>query len=118
MPNPTDCLLFVYGSLKHGRANHRRLRAAEYLSLSRTAPCYALRVIDGYPALVAGSRAIGGELYRIRADALPALDEFEGAGYVRKEIELEGREQALAYLARVPGAGVPHPGDEWPMLSV
>ena len=115
--DPTDRLLFVYGSLKRGRANHRRLHAAEYLSLSRTAPCFALRVIDGYPALVAGSRAIAGELYRVAAGALPALDEFEGSGYVRQEIELEGHELSLAYLARVPGAGVPYPGDVWPMHS-
>jgi len=111
----TSCLLFVYGSLKRGRANHSELQAAEYVATVRTAPRFALRVIDGYPALVPGSRAILGELYRIRSSALPALDEFEGPGYVRQEIELEGAVLALSYWARVPGTGVPYPGDEWPM---
>jgi gamma-glutamylcyclotransferase (GGCT)/AIG2-like uncharacterized protein YtfP len=108
-------VLFVYGSLKRGRANHDQLHAAEYLALVRTAPRFGLRVVDGYPALVPGSCAIVGELYRIPVAALPALDEFEGSGYVRREIELEGGELALAYLSRLPDAGAPHVGVEWPM---
>lgn len=111
----TRCLLFVYGSLKRGRANHHELGAAQYLAEARTAPCFGLRIIAGYPALVPGSRAIAGELYGISVAALPLLDQFEGNGYVRQEIELAGRERALAYLARVPDAGAPYPGDEWPM---
>ena len=105
-------LLFVYGSLKRGRANHGELRAAEFLTTVRTAPCFALRVVHGYPALVHGSRAIVGELYRIAASALPALDDFEGEGYVRAEIALETGERALAYLGSAPGAGAAFPADE------
>ena len=107
-------LLFVYGSLKRGRANHHQLQAAEYVATARTAPCFALRVVHGYPALVPGSQAIVGESYRIATAALLALDEFEGHDYVRREIELDGGERALAYLSRVPHAGDPYPGDEWP----
>jgi gamma-glutamylaminecyclotransferase len=113
----TSCLLFVYGSLKRGRANHGELSAAQYLAQARTAPRFALRIIHGYPALVPGSLAITGELYQIARSALPALDEFEGSGYVRQPIELASGEQAIAYLARVPDAGVPYPGDEWPALG-
>ncbi|HEY0464601.1 MAG TPA: gamma-glutamylcyclotransferase family protein [Polyangiaceae bacterium] len=109
-----SCLLFVYGSLKRGRANHQQLQAAEYLSPARTAPCFALRVVHGYPTLVPGSLPILGELYRIPAALLVALDEFEGAEYVRREIELDDGARALAYLSRVPQAGIPYPGDEWP----
>jgi gamma-glutamylaminecyclotransferase len=111
------CLLFVYGSLKRGRANHRQLQAAQYLAPARTAARFGLRVIDGYPALVPGSRAIVGELYRIAAALLPELDEFEGPGYVRQQIDLDGGERALAYLARIPDAGAPYPGDEWAMAD-
>jgi gamma-glutamylcyclotransferase (GGCT)/AIG2-like uncharacterized protein YtfP len=110
-----NCLLFVYGSLKRGRTHERELHAATYLGVAHTAPRFALRVIDGYPALVPGSRTIVGELYRVRASALAALDEFEGPGYVRQEIELEGGQRAFAYLSNVPQAGAPYPGDEWPM---
>lgn len=106
-------LLFVYGSLKRGQANHEQLRSAEYLSRARTAACFALRVIEGYPALVPGTRAIEGELYRIGASALHLLDEFEGPGYVRREVELDGNQRALAYLAVAPDAGATYSGDDW-----
>ena len=113
-----SCLLFVYGSLKRGRSNHHELGAAEFVAAAHTAPCFALRVISGYPALVPGASAIFGELYRIAEGALPALDEFEGPAYVREAIELGGGERAQAYLARVPGAGVPYLADEWPTEGV
>lgn len=107
------CLLFVYGSLKRGRANHHELQAAEYVADARTSPNFALRVIAGYPALVPGSLSIRGELFRITVSALPALDEFEGTTYLRREIELGRGERALAYLARSSAAGEPYLGDEW-----
>ena len=116
--DPEGCLLFVYGSLKRGQANHRELGAGGFVAMTRTAPHFALRVISGYPALVPGSGAILGELYRLPVSALPGLDEFEGPAYVRQEIELSGGERALAYLARVSEAGVPYFGDEWPLAEV
>jgi len=112
--DPASCLLFVYGSLKRGRANHQQLHSATFLAAAHTTPRFALRVIDGYPALVPGSRAIVGELYRIAVSALAALDEFEGPGYVRQQIEVGGCERAFAYLSSVPNAGAPYPRDEWP----
>lgn len=107
-------LLFVYGSLKRGQSNCEQLRSAEFVAEARTAPRFALRVVDGYPVLVPGTRSIAGELYRIAPRALPALDEFEGQGYARREIELANAGRALAYLATVADAGNPHPADEWP----
>jgi gamma-glutamylcyclotransferase (GGCT)/AIG2-like uncharacterized protein YtfP len=107
-------LLFVYGSLKRGHANHAALGRAVFVVVARTLPQFALRMIEGYPALVPGQRAVRGELYRIETADLSALDEFEGAGYGRQEIELEGGTRALSYLAVLPHAGVPHPADEWP----
>lgn len=105
--------LFVYGSLKRGQANHRELGRAELIGEVRTAPAFALRSIDGYPALVPGRRAIAGELYLV-SDFAP-LDEFEGDGYVRREIELSDGERAAAYLAADPSAGIALDGDVWPM---
>ena len=109
-----SCLLFVYGSLKRGLANHQELHLAEYVSTALTAPYFALRVSDGYPALVTGSRAIVGELYRIPESSLSGLDEFEGDRYIRREIELANGLRALAYLSRGKDDGEPYPGEEWP----
>lgn len=107
-------LLFVYGSLKRGQANHAQLGRAVFVAVARTLPHFALRMIDGYPALVPGRRAVWGELYRIETYDLSDLDEFEGAAYRRRAIELEGGTDALAYLAVASNAGDPHPADEWP----
>ena len=107
-------LLFVYGSLKRGQANHAELGRALFVGAARTQPAFALRVIDGYPALVPGQRAVHGELYRIAMPDLSHLDEFEGDGYRREELELEAGVRALGYVATRPSAGVPHPADEWP----
>jgi gamma-glutamylcyclotransferase (GGCT)/AIG2-like uncharacterized protein YtfP len=112
-----QCLLFVYGSLKRGQANHRELSAARFVATVRTAPTFALQDIAGYPALVPGARAIIGELYELPRQCLPGLDEFEGEGYRRETIELAGGIAALAYIAREPGLGTPLALDEWPALG-
>jgi gamma-glutamylcyclotransferase (GGCT)/AIG2-like uncharacterized protein YtfP len=111
--SPT-CLLFVYGSLKRGQANHRELGGARFVRAARTTAAFALREIAGYPALVSGQRAITGELYEVSTASLSELDEFEGDGYDRSEIELGCGARAIAYLARAPAAGVPLDLDEWP----
>jgi len=110
-----SCLLFVYGSLKRGQANHGELVAARFVAPARTAPRFALRMIDGYPALVAGDRSIVGELYQLSPAALAELDDFEGDGYRRTEVELEGGARAVSYLSRHPSAGAPFAADEWAM---
>jgi gamma-glutamylcyclotransferase (GGCT)/AIG2-like uncharacterized protein YtfP len=110
----SEHLLFVYGSLKRRQANHVQLGSGVFVGPARTQPAFALRMINGYPALVPGLRAVSGELYRIATGDLLHLDEFEGAGYRRQEIELEAGSLALAYVAVEPSAGVPHPADEWP----
>ncbi len=87
----TSALLFVYGSLKRGRANHHELRAAKYVSETHTVPDFALRVVAGYPSSSPRFAGDLGELYRIASSALPALDAFEGERYVRHEVELAER---------------------------
>lgn len=109
-----DQLLFVYGSLKRGQVNHAELGSARFVGHTQTRPAFALRVIDGYPALVPGQHAVLGELYRIATGDLARLDEFEGPGYRRQAIELEGGSAALSYVATAPASGEPYPRDEWP----
>jgi gamma-glutamylcyclotransferase (GGCT)/AIG2-like uncharacterized protein YtfP len=110
-------VLFAYGSLKRGQANHRELRGARFSGVTHTAPAFALRVSAGYPALVPGKRAIAGELYELSTQTLLELDEFEGPAYVRAEIEIEGGGTAITYLARDPLAGTVLAVSEWPVPS-
>jgi gamma-glutamylcyclotransferase (GGCT)/AIG2-like uncharacterized protein YtfP len=107
-------LLFVYGSLKRGQSNHHELGSALFVGEVRTVPQFALRMLDGYPLLIAGAQSIRGELFLLPTARLPTLDAFEGEQYERREIELADRRCVLTYVARDPSTGIAYPGDEWP----
>jgi gamma-glutamylaminecyclotransferase len=93
--------IFVYGSLKRGFRHHQELRGAEYIDETETVPGYRVVQVGEYPALIAGSwGTVRGELYLIAASDLAALDEFEGPGYERRQIELAGGIVANAYFLR------------------
>jgi gamma-glutamylcyclotransferase (GGCT)/AIG2-like uncharacterized protein YtfP len=108
-----SCLLFVYGSLKRGQSNHHELGSAVFVGEVYTAPRFALRVLDGFPLLVAGAQSIRGELFVLPTSQLPALDAFEGRDYQRCELELCDRRCAITYMARDPSTGVAYPRDAW-----
>ena len=107
--------LFVYGSLKRAEAHHSELRGSPFVGEARTAACFALRMISGYPALVFGARSIRGELFRISLVHLVSLDAFEGEGYARSEIALVDGRRVSAYLSRRPQQGFLLDADEWPV---
>jgi len=94
--------LFVYGSLRRGRSNHRELSNATFLEETRTTRSYALVRIGAYPALVAGTESVSGELYAVDDALLEELDAFEGAAYTRGLIDLEDGRPAVAYRLRKP----------------
>jgi gamma-glutamylcyclotransferase (GGCT)/AIG2-like uncharacterized protein YtfP len=107
-------LLFVYGSLKRGERNHHELGPARFVAEVSTLPRFALRVMAGYPLLVAGSQSIRGELFTLPTSHLASLDAFEGEPYERCEIDLADGRCATAYMARDPSLGEAFSGDEWP----
>ena len=88
-------LLFVYGTLKRGCANHRWLAGEEFLGTARTVPGFGLFDLGGYPAIapVPEDRAgVTGEVWSVRPAALAALDRFEGVHeglYFRAPIALQ-----------------------------
>lgn len=113
-PENASVVLFVYGSLKRGQANHGQLRGARFMRAARTERAFALRELAGFPALVPGDSVVLGELYAVACTDLPRLDEFEGEAYQRGAVRLADGETAIAYLARSAYAGAPWSGDEWP----
>lgn len=93
-------LLFVYGSLKRGFANHSVLGSASFEAPARTAALYRLGRLDAYPALFdGGERRISGELYVASSADIARLDEFEGTDYERRPVVLEDGRRAQAYFA-------------------
>jgi gamma-glutamylcyclotransferase (GGCT)/AIG2-like uncharacterized protein YtfP len=91
--------LFVYGTLRRGRAHHAELAGATYEGSLGTEPRYAVIEHAGYPALVAGRTAVDGEVYAVTTEHLARLDAFEGSGYVRAPVLLADGSTALAYFS-------------------
>jgi gamma-glutamylcyclotransferase (GGCT)/AIG2-like uncharacterized protein YtfP len=95
--------LFVYGTLMRGEFHHTTLASADFEREATTAPCFQLRLVDYYPALLLdGSLAVRGELYAVPAQALTHLDLLEDVPdlYVRRTIALEDGSYAEAYVLR------------------
>lgn len=94
-------LLFVYGSLKRGHANHAQLAGADFIGEARTAPRYTLYRAGPYPALaVGGAAGVTGELYAVPGASFRRLDEFEGCPwlYERGRVQLADGRWVAAYL--------------------
>ena len=94
-------LLFVYGTLRSGFENEyaRMLRAnADFLGVRSVRG--RLDPLGEYTAFVQGGEGtVSGELWRLRdARVLEALDEYEGSGYERVEVDVEGE---MAWIYRL-----------------
>jgi gamma-glutamylcyclotransferase (GGCT)/AIG2-like uncharacterized protein YtfP len=95
-------LLFVYGTLRRGHANHDRLEGATLIGRVSTVSAYTVASFAGFPALVPGTTAVPGELYAVSDALLGRLDDFEGAAYRRGSIRLQDGREVLAYLLADP----------------
>ena len=116
-------LVFVYGTLKRGGANHHFMAGQSFSGAARTPPGYTLYDLSGYPGLVrqGGDReGVCGEVWSVDDDCLTRLDWLEGVGeglYSRGAVPLEPpfekhRVEAYFYLKDV--GGRPRIGAEWP----
>ncbi len=121
-------VLFVYGTLKRGGANHGWLDGQTFLGPARTGPGVTLYSLGEYPGLVAepsDREGVVGELWAVDAACLARLDAFEGVPeklYAREAVRLAetppglsaadaARAQLYRYLRKVdPGARV---GSTW-----
>jgi gamma-glutamylaminecyclotransferase len=121
--------IFVYGTLKRGCRNHEVLKTAEFLGEAWTEPGYGLVQCGSrpyaYPGLVRvgpmraepahAGEGVSGEVYRVDAELLAALDRFEDVPneYERAAIRLSDGREAQAYLYRGPTAHLPACGPVW-----
>lgn len=97
--------IFVYGTLRQGGGNHARLLARAPELVTSTAPGFALYDLGAFPAMLSTNTAgrVVGEVYRVTAAELRALDRLEGVPtlYYRDAIRLTGGAEAFAYLMNV-----------------
>ncbi|HVS12859.1 MAG TPA: gamma-glutamylcyclotransferase family protein [Thermoanaerobaculia bacterium] len=116
MPARID--LFVYGTLLRGEPNHGHLAGGRFLRETATGSGFALVDLGPYPGMIkAGGGCVAGELYRVGAETLAALDALEQHPevYWRTAIRLVDRDPAQSYLLRPEhAAGHPLvPGGDW-----
>lgn len=122
-PASPGTLVFVYGTLKRGGANHHRLADQTFVAATRTTPGWTLYALEGYPGMVAApgdADGVTGELWRVDDTTLAALDEFEGVPeglYRRERVPLAGppanaMPEAYVYARSV--AGRRRLGSTWP----
>ena len=100
----SDALVFVYGSLKRGMANHGELHGAAELGSARLEGL-TLYDLGPFPMAIPSSEpgcAIEGELYQVEPDQLAHLDRFEGAPrlYQRQRHQLSDGSEAWVYVGR------------------
>jgi gamma-glutamylcyclotransferase (GGCT)/AIG2-like uncharacterized protein YtfP len=111
-------LVFVYGTLKRGQANHQQLAGSPFCG---EAQLHGLALYDlgPFPMAIASDApdaCLHGELYTVTAEQLGALDRFEGAPrlYERQRHQLAdgrpvwvyvGLPRQVRHVARI-GSGV------------
>ncbi|MBM5799379.1 MAG: gamma-glutamylcyclotransferase [Cyanobacteria bacterium K_DeepCast_35m_m2_023] len=74
-------LVFVYGSLKRGQANHRQIVSGVFVGPAQLQGL-ALYDLGPFPMAIVSdepTHILHGELYRVSSQLLHALDRFEGA---------------------------------------
>lgn len=79
--------LYVYGTLRKGRANHHYLDGAKYLGEYITDNNYTL-IVSGLPFLVKRKGAgVKGELYQVTPDMIREIDKLEGVpSFYKREL--------------------------------
>jgi gamma-glutamylaminecyclotransferase len=94
-------LLFVYGTLLRGEANHPLLEGCRFLREVATGPGFELVDLGEFPGMVKGGRgSVQGELFSVPRDRFVALDALEDhpRTYWRTSVELADRSKAVTYL--------------------
>lgn len=117
-------LVFVYGTLKRGGANHHRLDSQRFITTARTVAGFTLYQPADYPGMIEDAtdrEGVTGEVWDVSAACLAELDRFEGVHenlYRRVPIQLAPPHTQLtsaAYLYLPTISSHPHIGSTWPV---
>lgn len=101
MAEQIRCLLFVYGTLRQGEAQHGLLASARLLRTASTPPEFSLVEVAPYAALVrGGATSVTGELYEVDLATRRVIDVERQVPllFTRETIELADGTSADTYL--------------------
>jgi len=110
-------LVFVYGTLRQGCANHHLLKDAFCYGIGNTVSKFAMYLISGYPYVTSSEPRyqIVGELYAVDKVTLVELDKMEGhpIHYERSEtvVSVNGEEYTAWMYFRNPKGKLLQSGD-------
>lgn len=121
MSNADSTFLFVYGTLMRGGCRAGALVGQRFVGEASTEPRYRMVNCGTYPGLLEASpgRSIYGEVWEVKADCLPRLDEVEGVHlglYERRPVWLRhpfADRPVEAYFYLPSTAGMPDCGVRW-----
>jgi gamma-glutamylaminecyclotransferase len=75
MPEPAECLLFVYDTLRQGEPLHLQLGESRLIAITSTLPAFSLVDLGPHAALLrGGSTAVVGEVYAVSLQTRRHLD--------------------------------------------
>ena len=103
-PHQPQQLVFVYGSLKRGMANHQRLAGAHFAGAAQLGGLHRY-ALGPFPMAVATddpAAVLQGEVYGVNAAQLAELDRFEGVPrlYQRQRHQLSDGRAVWVYVGR------------------
>jgi gamma-glutamylaminecyclotransferase len=100
--------VFVYGTLKRGRANNGALEGGtnKFLGLAFITGAYKFVDLGWYPGVIRGEvlpeRKIGGEVWEIDLDTLNTLDNIEGHPHFYERIRVPTSLGSHAWVYTLP----------------
>ena len=99
--------VFVYGTLREGFYNHKRLEMnkEQKIGEGKTPPNFTLLDLGGLPAVVKGESVITGEVYQVTAKKLDYLDYLEGHPhfYRREQVDIVvGEAHHMCWMYKIP----------------
>ncbi len=96
-----EVLVFVYGRMKQGGADHSILAGSRFLGSVQTAAEYDLVDLGGLPGLTTeGGMTVQGELYAVDGRTLTSIDECEDHPdtFHRDNLLLDDGREVLGYI--------------------
>ena|SRR5689334_14325654 len=82
--------VFVYGTLKYGKSNHKLLSTSELVGQAETEPAFNMFALGYFPGCaIGGNTKIKGEVYKVNDEVLKKLDWLEGHPNHFKRIEVK-----------------------------